>query len=481
MANKLTSLFGTQDMTVGSPINNIIRFSIPLLIGNVAQQLYSTVDAIIVGKYVGDDALAAVGASNPIIFLLLGLFMGISGGAGIIVSQFFGAKQKERLSKTVGTTLTLTLFVSIFITFLGVFVSKPILSLLGTPTEIFQMTADYLIIVFAGFIGAAFYNIISGILRGMGDSVMPLIFLLVACFLNIGLDLLFVAAFEWGVAGAAIATIISQIISAILCIIRLMKMNDVLIINKQMFIPEMKLVKHIVRIGLPSGITQMIFSTAGLIVQSLTNSFGTTFIAVSTVVMRVDGFAIMPAFTFGIAMTTFAGQNIGAGKMDRVIKGTKSGMIVSCITSAVIVGCILIFGGVLMGMFTNTPEVIDMGTRMLWLLSFGYFGMSITQVLSGVMRGAGDTVTPMWVSILTTVVLRVPIAYGMAFLTRSAEYPLGRPESIYVSLLSAWVFGAVITAIAYKIGRWKKKSLIMSGKHSILEETELPAELELES
>ncbi|MCF2651617.1 MATE family efflux transporter [Anaeromassilibacillus senegalensis] len=453
MAGKLSAMFGAQDMTVGNPVSNLIRFSVPLLIGNLAQQLYSTVDSIVVGNYIGDGALAAIGASGPIMNLLLVLFMGISVGASIMVSQYFGAKEKDKLSGTVGTAITATLVSSLFIMILGPLITPWAMSVLQTPADIYDMTCTYLIIVFVGIIGCAYYNIISGILRGLGDSVMPLVFLLVACGLNIVLDILFVAFFSMGVAGAAWATIISQAISGALCLVRLLLMRDVLHVKLRFLWPQKALLMQLIRLGLPSGLTQAVFSLAMLVVQSLTNSFGTLIIAVSTVVMRVDGFAMMPNFTFGTATTTFTGQNIGAGKLKRVEEGTKDGLKIGLAVSVVLVAAILLFGRYLMEMFTSTPEVVDTGMHMMRILAVGYVAMAVTQILSGVMRGAGDTMTPMWISLITTVVIRVPIAYGLAALTHS-------PDSLFISLLTSWVMGAVLTTVAYRMGRWKKKSII---------------------
>lgn len=462
MAGKLSALFGAQDMTQGSPVGNLVKFSVPLLIGNLAQQLYSTVDSIVVGNYVGDSALAAVGASGPILNLLLVLFMGISVGASIMSSQYFGAKEKEKLSATVGTTITATFVSSLFIMIVGPLITHPVMSALDTPADIYEMSCTYLVILFAGVIGSAYYNIISGILRGLGDSIMPLVFLLVACGLNIVLDIWFVAGFRWGVAGVAWATIIAQAISGTLCLVRLITMRDVVTIKPRTLIPQKVLLVQLVKLGLPSGLTQAIFSFAMIIIQSLTNSFGTQVIAANTVVMRVDGFAMMPNFTFGTAMTTYTGQNIGAGRIDRVEKGTKSGLKMGLGVSVALVGLILIFGRFLMQMFTKTPEVVEVGMQMLRTLALGYVAMAVTQILSGVMRGAGDTMTPMWISIITTVIVRVPIAYGLEFLTRPEGGAMGSgaPTPLFLSLLISWVMGAVLTAIAYRMGRWKKKSIV---------------------
>lgn len=460
--SKFSALFGAQDMTVGSPMKNLVRFSVPLLIGNLAQQLYSTVDSIVVGNYEGDGALAAIGASGPIINLLLVLFMGISVGASIMVSQYFGAKEKDKLSDTMGTTITATFVTSLLIMIVGPLITHPVMRLLDTPQDIYEMSCTYMIILFLGFMGSGYYNIISGVLRGLGDSIMPLVFLLVACGLNIVLDLWFVAGFHWGVAGVAWATIIAQAVSGVLCMVRLLRMKDVLVITPKTLVPKKDLLLRLVRLGLPSGLTQAIFSFAMIIIQSLTNSFGTAVIAANTVVMRVDGFAMMPNFTFGTAMTTYAGQNIGAARLDRVEKGTKDGLKLGLSVSAVLVALILIFGKYLMAMFTSTPEVIELGQQMLFTLAVGYIAMAVTQILSGVMRGAGDTMTPMWISIITTVVVRVPVAYGLEFLTRPAGGAMGSgaPTPLFLSLLISWVIGAVLTSIAYRMGRWKKKSIV---------------------
>ena len=291
---------------------------------------------------------------------------------------------------------------------------------------------------------------------------MPVIFLIIACLLNIGLDIWFVAGFHWGVAGAAIATIISQVVSGALCLIRLLKMRDLLEVRPAHLWPRSFYIKQLIKLGLPSGLTQAIFSFAMIIVQSLTNSFGTVVIAANTVVMRVDGFAMMPNFTFGTAMTTYTGQNIGAGKLDRCVKGTKAGLKLGLSVSVVLVALILLFGQYLMELFTQTPEVISTGMRMLRILAVGYIAMGVTQILSGVMRGAGDTMTPMWISLVTTVVVRVPIAYGLEFLTRPEGGAMGSgtPDPLFLSLLISWVIGAILTSLAFRMGRWKKKSIV---------------------
>lgn len=458
MLEGLKKLFAPIDMTEGRPGRQIVAFTIPMLIGNIAQQLYNTVDSIIVGRYVGDNALAAVGSAGPILNLLLVLFVGISVGAGIVVSQYFGARQREDLSKSIGCCITLTGISSLIVMVVAPLVTKPLLRLLQTPDSIIDWCNSYLLILFIGIAGCAYYNILGGILRGLGDSVSALVYLLVATVINIVLDYVFVAYFSMGVAGVALATVIAQFISALLSLRKLSRMKDIFDMGRQYLMPEKSYMGTVIRLGLPSGLTQAIFSMSAIVVQTLTNSFGEMFIAANVIVMRVDGFVMMPAFSFGSAMTTYAGQNIGARKMDRVTKGAKEGTLIAVATSVVITILILLFGQYLMAIFTKTPELVDLSFAMMKILVVGYIAMEVTQCLSGVMRGAGDTLTPMWISIVTTVLIRIPIAYGIAYLTRSEELPNGNSACIFISLLVSWILGALITLLFYKIGKWKKKA-----------------------
>ena len=459
MFQKLKKLFEPADMTVGAPWKSIAMFSIPMVIGNIAQQLYSTVDSIVVGKYVGDNALAAVGSAMPVLNMLYVLFIGISAGVGIMVAQYFGAKSREDLSETIGNCITITALCSLIVAILALIIVRPLLEMLNTPESIMDWCANYLYISLVGGAGMAFYNILSGILRGMGDSFSALLYLLVATVVNIVLDIVFVAGLGLEVPGVALATVIAQAISAFLCYKKLTKMNAVFELNLERLKPKSRYVKQLVSLGLPSGVTQAIFSSAMIIVQSLTNSFGEMFIAANVIIMRVDGFAMMPNFSFGTAMTTYAGQNIGAGKLDRVSKGAKQGTLMAVGVSATITAIILIFGKYLMGIFTETSELVEMSRYLMGILAVGYIAMAVTQSLSGVMRGAGDTMTPMWISMFTTVLVRVPVAYGISFLTRTPELPFGRFECIHISLLTSWTLGAIVTAFFFAKGKWKNKAI----------------------
>ena len=451
--NQLKKLFAPVDMTVGKPWEDIVIFTVPMLIGNIAQQLYNTVDSVVVGRFVGDNALAAVGSAGPILNLLIVLFVGISVGAGIMVSQYLGARNREALSMTIGTCIVLTGIASLLVMVFATVAVRPMLELLNTPESIIGWCTSYLRILFIGVAGCAYYNILSGILRGLGDSMSALLYLLVASGLNIVLDLLFVVKMDMG------ATAIAQGISAFLCLLRLTKLKELFELKWKYIRLFKSHVKNIIRLGVPSGLTQAIMSMSMLVVQSLTNSFGEIFIAANVIVMRVDGFAMMPNFSFGTAMTTYAGQNVGAGKYDRVVKGARQGTAIAVGTAAVIVVLILAFGKQLMQIFTDTPELVSLSMNMMRILAVGYIAVAVTQTLSGVMRGAGDTMTPMWISMVSTVLIRVPLAYGLVYLTKTPQLPQGERACLFVSLVISWVLGALITGIFYKRGKWRGKAV----------------------
>ena len=455
----LKQLFAAKDMTQGAPWQRIMEFAIPMLIGNLAQQLYNTVDSIVVGKFVGDNALAAVGSASPILNLLLALFVGVSTGAGIIVSQHYGAGDREKLGTAIGNCITLAAIASVLSMVLGLLITDPMLKLLNTPESIIGWCSDYLKIFFLGAAGFTFYNILSGILRGMGDSVSALLFLLVACFLNIGMDVYFVAVLEMGVAGVSLATVLAQAVSAVFCLIKLLNMRSVFQLTPASLKLRRDSALRILQVGVPSGITQAIMSLSMLVVQSLTNSLGEFVVACNVIIMRVDGFAMMPNMSFGQAMSVYTGQNVGAQKPDRVNQGLKQGGLMAVGFACVITACLLLFGKYMFGLFTETAALIDLAYRMMRIMAFGYITIAVTQVLGGIMRGAGDTVTPMWISLFTTIGLRVPIAYVLAWITRCEEWPNGRPEALSISLLVPWVLGAVISAVAYRRGKWRKLML----------------------
>lgn len=456
--SKIRELFSPRDMSLGKPWKRIAEFAFPLLIGNFAQQLYNTVDAVVVGNSRwGYQALGAVGNASPVLNLLLALFVGISTGAGILVSQRFGAKDSEGLSRTIGNCVSATAIASAFIMLAGPLLTGPLLRAVDTMDSMYGPCKAYLDIFFYGIAGFFFYNIFAGILRGLGDSFSALLYLMITSAINIVLDLLLVD--EMGVAGVALATVVAQGISAVLCVRKILSLKDLFRLRREDFRPMRAYVGRIVRLGVPSGLTSAIFSLAMMVVQRLINSFGDEmFVACNVMVMRVDGYAMLPNFSFGQAMSTFTGQNIGAQRYERLKDGTRQGLLLSVGTALVLTPLVLLSGPALMRLFTPEQELIALAMGMMYILGAGYVAMSVTQVLQGVMRGAGDTVTPMWISFGTTIALRVPVAYGMvALMKKLGADVLMQERMVFVSLLAAWLLGMLITIVVFRSGKWKNK------------------------
>ena len=456
--SKFRDLFSPRDMSQGEPWKRIAEFAFPLLIGNFAQQLYNTVDAVVVGNSKwGYTALASVGNASPVLNLLLALFVGISTGAGILVAQHFGARDREALAKTVGNCITLTAIASLAIMVVGPLITGPLLRAVGTLESMYDGCRAYLNIFFYGIAGFFFYNIFAGILRGLGDSFSALLYLMITAALNIVLDLALVDSM--GVAGVALATVIAQLISAILCLRKILSLKEVFQLRPADLRPVKAHISRIINLGIPSGLTQAIFSCAMMVVQRLINSFDDAmFVACNVMVMRVDGYAMLPNFSFGQAMGTYAGQNIGARRLDRLKDGTRQGLMMSVCTALVLTPAVLLAGPTLMRLFTPEQGLIDLSMQMMYILAAGYIAMSVTQVLQGVMRGAGDTVTPMWISFGTAIGLRLPLAYILVALVRNAGAPvLTQEKMVFVSLLANWILGMVLTILLFKLGRWKRK------------------------
>ncbi len=322
------------------------------------------------------------------------------------------------------------------------------------------MAKVYLMILFLGSAGNGFYNVLSGILRGLGESVFPLIILLLTVFLNTILDIWFVSGLKMGIAGAAWATIISQTLSAVLCLIKIMRIRSIVKIKPKMLILKRRIIGHIVRLGIPTGLSMGIMFVSSMLVQTLVNSMGFLVTTTITALMRIDGFAVLPSQTFSMSASTFTGQNIGAGKMERVRLGTRTVFYMCLIFTVVMVIAMLLFGRSMFGLFTDTPEVIDMGMGFIYIMAFAYIAMVFNNVFSGVMRGAGDSMGPMWISIGVNVALRVPLAYIIAHFTKSQVFPHGNPDSIFWSLFAAMIVGAAFTIIYYRKGRWRTKSIV---------------------
>ena len=460
--SRIRELFSPRDMSQGEPWKRIAEFAFPLLIGNFAQQLYNTVDAVVVGNSKwGYTALASVGNASPVLNLLLALFVGISTGAGILVAQHFGAKDGEALARTIGNCITLTAAACLVIMIVGPLITGPLLKAVHTLPSMYEGCRAYLNIFFYGIAGFFFYNIFAGILRGLGDSFSALLYLMITASMNIVLDLAFVNSM--GVAGVALATVIAQMISAVLCLRKILSLRQVFQLKRSDLRPAMTHIRRIIGLGIPSGLTQAIFSCAMMVVQRLINSFGDEmFVACNVMVMRVDGYAMLPNFSFGQAMSTYAGQNIGARRLDRLKEGTRQGLMMSVGTALVLTPAVLLAGPALMRLFTPEQALIRLSMQMMYILAAGYIAMSVTQVLQGVMRGAGDTMTPMWVSLCTAVLFRVPMAYALVGLTRKAGASLLTQEKmVFVSLLVNFLLGMSLSILFFKLGKWKKRIPVM--------------------
>jgi putative MATE family efflux protein len=433
-----------------------MQFAIPMVFGNMFQQLYNVVDSVIIGNYLGKEALAAVGAAFPIIFLLISLIIGLGSGITIIVSQYFGAKKFTDVKRTIDTAYIILFVASLIVTVVGIAFSEPIFRLTGLPEEVLPDATTYINVYFTGMVFFFGFNGTSAILRGMGDSKTPLYFLVIATLTNILLDLLFIVVFGWGIEGAALATVISQAGAFITAIIYLNKRHEIVNISFRKFIFDFEIFKSSLRIGLPSGLQQT-FVAAGLIaLYGIVNQFGTATIAAYSVAARIDSFASLLAMNFAAALAAFVGQNIGAQKPERVKAGLRSTWIITSVISLTISGLVILFGKPLMGVFTPDPEVIRLGYEYLIIVSSFYIVFSTLFVISAVMRGSGDTLIPMFITIFALWVVRVPASYFLAD-------KMG-VTGIWWAVPLGWGVGMILGYLYYLTGRWKTKGVIKPKK-----------------
>ena len=445
-----------RQITEGVIWKQLLLFFFPILLGSFFQQMYNTVDTIIVGRFVGTTALAAVGASGPILSLINGFFIGVSSGATVILSQFYGANDREGVTQSLHTGIALALTLGVLISLLGVVFAPQILRLIGTPETCFADAVRYCRIYFSGAVASMLYNMGAGILRAMGDSRRPMIFLIICCVVNIVTDLIFVCLLRLGVAGAGIATILSQIISAVLVLRVLGKLPDEerLIPGKIRF--HGKLLANILKIGIPAGIQLMMFDLSNLIVQSSINSFGDAAIAAWTAFGKTDGLTWQISGAFGVSVTTFVGQNFGAQKYDRV----RRSVWVCMGLSIAIVGSLslfeFIFRRFILGIYTVDPEVIEIGAHMMaCIVLFNPVFMPI-EVFAGTMRGTGYALLP-------TVVMCVCVCL---FRVLWVTLVVSRFHTIAVLCMAypiSWILCAGIFAIAYFRGNWLKKPIAQLG------------------
>ena len=440
------------DMIDGSIFQSIFWFSIPLLIGNFFQQLYNTVDSYVVGNFVNTNALAAVGASTPVINMLVGFFMGLSTGAGVVISQYFGARQGEAMSRAVHSAMALTGLLSIVFTGLGLLYTGPLLRAIGVPEDVLPHSSLYLMIYFCGITFSLFYNMGSGILRAVGDSRHPLLYLAVASIVNIILDFTFVCGFHMGIAGVAIATIIAQAFSWIFGIFYINKKYPQIHIHPFCFKFDKALFGQIVKLGVPAGVQQALFSFGVMAMQRLINSYGSAFMAGFNGANKLDTFAFMPIQSFATAATTFVGQNIGANRPERVHKGTVATLWMSCGFSVLVAALLLPTGRFCMRLFSTEPAVIESGFAYLARILPFYWMLAIMFVLSSIMRGAGEMMVPMISSLAALWLARVPAAYLLAHFFG--------PMNIHFCYAIGWALGLAICVPYYFSGRWKEKSIV---------------------
>lgn len=438
-------------MSEGNIWKQLILFSVPLVLGNIFQQLYNAVDSMIVGNFVGKEALAAVTSSSPIINLLISFFMGLSVGAGVVIARYFGARDETSLSDSIHTSMCMIVIAGIVMTFAGVLLTPFILRWIGVPDDVMADSILYLRIYFYGILGVMIYNMGSGVLRALGDSRTPLFFLILSSLINVALDYGFVVWFHMGIAGVAWATLIAQGISALLIWALMMKGNALYRLRFSQLKIHGHILGEVVRVGLPSGIQNAIVSFSNLIVQSNINAFGSAAMAGCGAYTKIDGFAILPAMSYSMAITTFTGQNLGAGKPQRVRQGMRACLILTVCTSLLISALLFLFGDAALRIFSNDPQVLFYGHTMLTLLAPGYFLLAISHAVSGVLRGANRAASAMVIIIacwcglrMAWIMLTVPLFHSI--------------ETVLLGWPLSWLVSTVIFILYYRRGSWLQES-----------------------
>ena len=445
-----------KDLTTGKEGKLIFQFALPMLLGNVFQQLYNVVDSIIIGKVLGKEALAAVGANFPLIFALISFVVGIAIGSTVIIAQYFGAKKMDLVKRTIDTLYIFMFVASIFLTVVGIWGSEYIFKLISLPEEVIPLAIDYFNVYALGFIFFFGFQGTSAILRGLGDSKTPLYFLIVSTVMNIALDLFFVLVLKWGIKGVAAATVIAQAGAFFSIIIYLNRYHKFLDFSPLKMRFDMEIFKKSLRIGLPSGFQQTFVSVGFLALYRIVNMFGTPTIAAYSIVMRIDMFAAMPAMNFSAAISTFVGQNIGANKFERIGRGLNATLLMTTVISVLVTAMALLFAEPLMYLFTNDTEVVEIGKQYLYIVSGFYVIFSIMFVFGGVLRGAGDTIVPLFITILALWIIRIPVSYFLSIKIGAIGIWWGIPI--------AWAVGVTASFLYYKTGRWKKRAVVKHGE-----------------
>ena len=438
------------NLTEGPIGRQIVLFTVPLLLGNVFQQFYNTADTVIVGKFVGKEALAAVGSSGALINLLVSLFMGVAVGAGVVVSRYYGAKQYEEMRATIHTTIAFGLIAGVVLTVLGVLVTPLLLRWMKTPDSVMDSSVLYFRIYFAGVLTTLMYNIGSGIYRALGDSKRPLYFLIVSTIVNVALDLLFVAVLDMGIGGAAIATVMAQGLSMVLVYWKMMREDTVYRVDWRAIRIDKRFLRQILAIGLPSGIQNAVVSLSNVVVQSNINSFGDIAMAGCGAYSKLDGFALLPSSSFSLALSTFVSQNIGAREYGRAKKGAVFGLAATMVVSAAAGVFIYIAAPSLIGFFNSDPAVIRYGVLMARNIVFAYALVAYTHGMAGILRGAGLSRVPMFVMVGCWCVLRVIWIQVMVPLTQDIRV-------VFWSYPITWTFSVLILTIYFFKVDWLHK------------------------
>ena len=441
-----------QDFTSGHEGKLIFQFAAPMLLGTVFQQLFSVVDSIVVGKFIGTEALAAVGASFPVIFIMISLIIGLVMGTTVVISQYFGARDFVKVKRAIDTMYIYSVIIGTVASVTGIFISEPLLRLIDLPEEILPQAVVYLKIYLGGILIFFGFNGTSAVLRGLGDSKTPLYFLIIASIANIILVILFVGIFRWGVAGAAYATLLANAIAFALAIWWLNKTHKLIRIAIRGLHFDRETFQQSLRIGLPTGIQQMFVALGGIALLDIVNKFGTPVIAGYSVASRLDAMALIPAMSFSQALSTFVGQNIGANKPERIRTGLIATIKMSGIVTIVTTLIIVLGGHIIMSMFTNDSEVIRIGDQYLTIVSIFYITFTLMFIYSGITRGAGDTLWPMVITIISLWLIRIPFAWYFSGKFGS--------QGIWWSIPAGWTFGMIMSYLYYKTGRWKNKAVV---------------------
>lgn len=432
------------DMTHGNVAHHLIAFALPLLAGNIFQQLYNTVDTWVVGNYVSNEAFSAVGTVTPIINTLIGFFMGLASGAGVVISQYYGAKQEEKVRSTVHTSIAMTLVLGVVLTLVGIMFTPAMLRFMNTPAEVMPESTSYLTIYFAGMMGLMLYNMGSGVLRAVGDSQRPFYYLVVSAVLNIILDLTFVLVFHMGVDGVAYATIISQAVSAFLVLLTLAREKNWVRMELRLLRFNWPILRKIVRVGIPAALQMAVTSFSNVFVQSYINFFGADYMSGWTAYTKIDQLMLLPMQSLALAATTFVGQNLGTNQVERAKKGTRTACVMAILITIVILCAVLPTAPYLVAFFNQKPQVVQSGALFLRYLSPFYVLCCINQVYSAALRGAGNSRTPMIIMLASFVFFRQCYLFVMANFISNTILPiaLGYP--------AGWLVCSTLTLLYYR-------------------------------